>query len=751
MLDRYLNGVVQFHKPVAVITIIVMVALGAGLSKIEINTNVRSFLDPDDSILERYDEFQDIYGSDAKFFIIIAPQEADVFDVRLLELIWEMGIEARDIPWFSSVSSIMESPYRPMPLAQAALSDEDALREFRETILSSPVHLTRLVARDGSAAAVRVNVELPEKDKAARMEALEAAQTLVRQASETNPNTTITLAGNIAVTQGLSEAIATNTARVGVASLFLIGLFLLLTTRSVYATTATLLVVGLAMTATLGLVSWLGIELTVVAGFIPAAIATLAVADTIHLLVGYHAELRIGRDKIAALRNSVTFNARAVLITSITSVAGVLMLNFSEAPPYREMGNMIALGIAIAYAMTMLLWPALMAWFPAPRKTPALLDQRLLSNLGRMVLTHRRAFILCVGAACALLILQNHRNTFTERWYEYLSTQYEARVATDAVVSHFGGLHHVYYSLESDGPEGVFDAEYLSEVEAFQEWFANQPEVNHAAGIVDIFRAAGFVRGSRHEGRLDVQAKDVILTTLALGGQNLNRSRGTSVLNADYSSSAMEVIFKPTDSATLLDIDRQAVEWLQVNSSKVSAMSGLGIDLVFAKINLSNVQSMIFGAGIALLMVTVLLIALLGSVRLGLISLIPNVIPIGLAYGAWGLMDGSINMAVSVGMGICFGLVVDDTVHFLCKYRAARMDGRATSFDAAHTAFKQVGTAIMVSSLVLIAGFSGSLIAEIVPTRQTSAILIMTIGFAMLADLFLLSPLLVEFDKKGRQ
>ena len=150
-------------------------------------------------------------------------------------------------------------------------------------------------------------------------------------------------------------------------------------------------------------------------------------------------------------------------------------------------------------------------------------------------------------------------------------------------------------------------------------------------------------------------------------------------------------------------------------------------------------------------MVTVLLIALLGSVRLGLISLIPNVIPIGLAYGAWGLMDGSINMAVSVGMGICFGLVVDDTVHFLCKYRAARMDGRATSFDAAHTAFKQVGTAIMVSSLVLIAGFSGSLIAEIVPTRQTSAILIMTIGFAMLADLFLLSPLLVEFDKKGRQ
>ena len=102
-------------------------------------------------------------------------------------------------------------------------------------------------------------------------------------------------------------------------------------------------------------------------------------------------------------------------------------------------------------------------------------------------------------------------------------------------------------------------------------------------------------------------------------------------------------------------------------------------------------------------------------------------------------------------MGICLGLVVDDTVHFLSKYMAARKDGRVSPIDAAQSAIQQVGTAIMISSLVLMAGFSGAFFGEVVPTQQTAAILIMTIGFALLADLFLLPPLLTVFDKEGRR
>jgi len=751
MLTPYLNTLARLHKLIAAAIIAATMILGMGLSRFEVNNEVRTFLDSDDVVLERYDNFQDTYGSDSNFFIIVVPDNENVFTPEVLDVILEIGISARDIPYFSGVSSIMESPYQQMPLAQAALHDESAMPRFRSAILESPLYLTRLVARDGRAAAVKVNVSLSDNAKAARREALDAARLLVSEAAEQYPASRITLAGNIAVTESLSEAIGRNTVMVSAATFLLIGLFLAFATQSLVATIASMLVVSMSVVATLGGVAWLGVELTVVVGFVPAAISALAVADTMHLLVGYHSELQLGRDKLTAVQNSMRTNTRAILITSITSVAGVLMLNFSEAPPYREMGNMIALGIVIAYAMTMLLWPALMIWFPAPRKTPALLNHQLLSGLGRTTLKYRRALLLGVGSICVLLIVQNQRNALTERWHEYLGPHFEARIATDTVVEYFGGLHHVYFSLDSAEPDGVFDIEYLNGVAAFQSWLASQPEVNHVASIVDAFRAAGFVDNDSDDGQMRVQAKELILTTLNLGGKVPGESSGVSALNADYSASALEVVFKPTDSATLMNTDQRAIAWLNENSRHVSTTGGLGIDLVFAEVNDSNVRSMIFGAGIALLMVTILLIALLRSLKLGLISLIPNVVPIGLAYGVWGMIDGKINMAVSVGMGVCLGLVVNDTVHFLSKYMAAKKDGLVSSSDALLSAFQQVGTAMMISSMVLIVGFSGAFIAEVMPTRQTAAILSMTIGFALLADLFLLTPLLAVFDREAKR
>ena len=154
MLNNYINGIVRFHKLVAIVTITAMILFSAGLSRIKINNDVRTFLNPDDSILERYDNFQDTYGSDSNFFIIIVPAETNVFNPQSLDLILEIGIAARDIPYFSSVSSIMESPHHPMPLAQTVLHDKSAMQRYRTMILGSPLYLTRLVAPDGRAAAI---------------------------------------------------------------------------------------------------------------------------------------------------------------------------------------------------------------------------------------------------------------------------------------------------------------------------------------------------------------------------------------------------------------------------------------------------------------------------------------------------------------------------------------------------------------------------------------------------------------------
>ena len=141
----------------------------------------------------------------------------------------------------------------------------------------------------------------------------------------------------------------------------------------------------------------------------------------------------------------------------------------------------------------------------------------------------------------------------------------------------------------------------------------------------------------------------------------------------------------------------------------------------------------------------------LKSVRLGLLSLIPNLLPAGLAFGFWGLMVGQVNMAVSMVVGMTLGIVVDDTVHFLSKYLRARREQGLTAEQAIRYAFKSVGVAIVTTSIILVVGFS--ILAQSSFGLNSSMALLTAIAIiaALLADFFLLPALLILLDKKERQ
>lgn len=753
MLEHYINGVIRWHKLIVVVVMLMTALLGVGVQRLEIDHDVRAFLNPGDPILENYDNFRRTYGSDDNFFIVVVPEDESVFTPRSLQLIRDLGVAARDIPFFGSVFSLVESPYQSRtgtsgPAFRAGAGDAAAIEQLRKQALGDPLLFKRLVAPQGRAAAVKVTLALPPDQPDARAEALAGARAVVAGLASAHPRASITLAGNLAVSEGLSEAISDDLYKVTTATGILIFLLLISVTRSLYATIATMLVMTLSVQTIMGLVGWLGIKLTVVAGFVPAAIATLSVTDSIHLLVGYHAELRDGGDKISALKATVRHNAKAIFLTSLTSVLGFLTLNFSDAPPYRDMGNMIAAGMVFAFVMSILLWPALMAWFPVPQRTPRLLDARVMAQLGRWVVRRRNLLILVTGSFSLLLIFQAGRNSLTERWHEYLGPGHETRAAMDRVTHYFGGIHHVYYSLDSGRTDGIFDQEYLKTLDAFANWHQENPRVSHVVTFVDLLRRLGQIETESSDQYLLLQPTGLVKLSLRLAGLIPAAPGRPSMVSADNSATIVEVTYVPTDSAGLIEADENTLEWLDANAPDIRSSRGLGIDLVFSRINVANVHGILVGATIAMLFVSLVLIFLLRSPLLGMVSLIPNLIPIGLAFGVWGLTVGHIDMAVSVVMGISLGLVVDDTVHFLCKYNAARSGLYRNPADAVMFAYGRVATAIVVSSVVLMIGISGALFTDITPTRETAVVLMMTIGFAMLADLFLLPPLLALFDRR---
>jgi predicted RND superfamily exporter protein len=221
-------------------------------------------------------------------------------------------------------------------------------------------------------------------------------------------------------------------------------------------------------------------------------------------------------------------------------------------------------------------------------------------------------------------------------------------------------------------------------------------------------------------------------------------------IDIDKSSIRFVPILKTLSSNELVDLSNRAYAWLQENTTQidVSVNPGSGTALMFANIGKRNITSMLLGTTLALIMISMILIIAFKSFKIGLLSLLPNLVPAALGFGLWGLYVGQVGLALSVVTGMTLGIVVDDTVHFLSKYLRARREKGLSSADAVVYAFSTVGRALMITSFVLMAGFLVLALASFEMNSGMGLLTAIVIGFALMADFLLLPPLLMKFDGK---
>ena len=205
--------------------------------------------------------------------------------------------------------------------------------------------------------------------------------------------------------------------------------------------------------------------------------------------------------------------------------------------------------------------------------------------------------------------------------------------------------------------------------------------------------------------------------------------------------------FHKADSIYILELEQKAIAWLKENAPAIHVEEGTGLDVVFANLTFRNIGSMMNGTSIALVLISFLLIFALRSFKIGIISLIPNIMPAILAYGIWGMINGQIDTAVSVVVCLSLGIVVDDTVHFLSKYLRARREQGLDTEDAIRYAFSTVGNALLVTSAVLVGGFMVMQFSHFHPSNNMGMLLAVTILMALLVDFLFLPPLLMFLDR----
>ncbi len=749
----------SFIVLLVVFSIIILSALGA--KNLYFRGDYNIFFEGTNKQLMAFDEIQTTFAKTDNLAIVVAPEGGNVFTPETLTLIQNLTVDAWQIPYSSRVDSLAN--YQHTEAVEDDLLVEDLLYEeyehtperiakVKQIALNEPLLKNALVSASGDVTIVNVTVQLPEVDKTAEVqEVIAAINTMIAKYQADYPSVEFHKAGIIAMNNAFMMSAQEDSSTLVPLMLLVVLVFLTFMLRSFFSVVATLVVIISSIVATMGLSGWAGMFLSTATVNVPTLVLTLAVADCVHVIVTMRQAMQRGMEKAQAIQYSIKLNAMPILITSVTTAVGFLMMNMSDSPVLRDFGNLSALGVIIACFLSVTMLPALLKLLPVkslPANPLAADKVTFMDKLGDFVVANRKALLpistLVIVGAAALIPL----NKVNDESVKYFDTSSEFRQAADFMEETVSGMTTISIAVKTNESQAIADPVFLQAIGDFTDWLRVQPETDHVATLSDVYmRLNKNMHGdddSYYQLPLnrELAAQYLLLYEMSLPyGLDLNNQ-----INVDKSSIKMVLTVDNLGSVELVELEERIYSWFAANAPQYEVVAS-SPSLMFAHIGETNMASMLSTLPITLVLISGLMIFALRSVRLGMISLVPNIAPAIIGFGLWALISGEINLGLSVVVTLTLGIVVDDAVHFLSKYQRARLEGKSAE-EAVRYAFHTVGRALWITTVVLVAGFSVLAMSSFRLNSDMGLLSAIVIFIALVVDFILLPSLLMIFDKQ---
>lgn len=758
----YARWVVKRRRPVLIVTLLLFGLTAFGAKNLYFSQDYRVYFGEDNARLKAYEQINHVYTKNDNVLFVIAPKDGDVFTPAALRVVKELTEEGWKIPYAIRVDSITNYQHSYADgdelIVGDLVDDPDRLtaadlKRIRGIALNEPLLVHKAIAPAGHVTGVNVTLQFPEKSEEELPEAAAAARALFERMREKHPQYDFYLTGYSMLDSAFAVSSIRDFTTLVPAMYVVMIVMIYLLLRSLTGTFVTLLIMTLSAAAALGLAGWTRVALTPPSANCPSAIMIMAIADSVHILVTLFKEMARGQSKHDAIVESVRVNIQPVIVTSVSTAIGFLTMNFSDVPPFHDVGNITAAGVMAAMVLSLVLLPALMAVLPVRPRRYLSEDKRDFAGLANMIIRRPKRIFLISGALAAVLISLIPLNVLEDRYTEYFAKSMHFRQATDFAEEHLVGVYDIHYSIGAGESGGVNNPEYLDKLDAFAAWFRQQPRVRHVNTFSDVMKKLNQnLHGDdetyyRVPGERELAAQYLLLYEMSLPyGLDLNNQ-----INVDKSATRFVVTLENVSTAELLRIAGEGSRWLEQNAPDYMRAEASGPSLMFADISIINIKSMLKGSLLGMAVITVLLILVFRSLKFGLLSMIPNTLPILMGFGVWALINGTVNLGLTTALGMTFGIVVDDTIHFLNKYLRARREQGMSAEEAVGAAFHNVGRALVVTTVILCTGFGLLSLSSFGITAYMSRLTAIVILLALAADFFLLPSLLIYMERKKRR
>ena len=725
-IERRLADHIVRHRCLWFMAVVVTVGLlGVGVSMLNVKSDYRDFVDPKDPyrqalemMAERYSEVGDVA------VVLLRPRSEDIFQPRVLAATGWVTEEIAKLAYVTRVQSVTQLlGSRRAEDTASVVSTSSAAASLRAGDLSG-----FLVSRTGDALAVVAYVDLAaSSDRTAAARTVARDLRKLRRLAEDRYDMSVYLLGSVMFDQAMVDAVALDSKWLvpGIFALFFVLVGMAFRSAGVPAAVTACLV--LTVVGAFGSAGWLGVDINVFSFSAIFVMVTIAIADSVHLVANYVITLR-DREPADAMRCSLELNLRPIFLTSITTVAGLLGLCFSPSPPVRALGAVTALGVLVAMIVTVGLVPMLvMAARPRAMLSITWLNAAF-SQLAAVVVRRRVLLGSVTVGLCVVATVPIYRNVLDDNSLEWFSDRLEFGRAIEFADGRIAGLRSVTYSVDCGEANGVFTRGCGDETNRFAEWLLAQPETIH----VRSFRnCPDLTYGAMKSGER---------TSASAGGALPRTGRACDLIDPMARHSKVVVELGKVSNEELLSFEERTRGWLGRNSFPYDVQSA-SIPLMFARLSQENLRGMVYGGILAVFLITVVVGVGLWSWKYALVSLVPNILPMLAVYGCWGFLVAEVNIGVAAMFSTALGVVVDDTIHIMTKFRAALRSGCDTE-QGIQYALKTAGPAVFFTTLCLCVGFFILGLSAF----QLSAVLGVLVGSTLLAalglDIFVLLPLL---------
>jgi uncharacterized protein len=771
---RFAAVVVRLRWLWVVMALALLGASMAGLANLKFDPSARQFFAEENPDRIALDEFEAAFAKDENLIFALAPKGGDVFTPemlalqgRLTECLWRLPFVRRinSLTNFQHTYAVGDEmivrdlvPDLPfgeekadgtcdLSVAAGTVSAETAA-DAREIALSRVELVNQIVAEDGRVVQLQALFKLPEIDKATEVPMIVAETQVLREQLEAAfPDVEIKLSGGAMINNQFAvsgqDDGATLTPAMFLAILVLVGIML----RSVFGVLMTFIIIILSSMAGLASLGWTGTALNSVTVLAPLIISVLAVASTVHVLASVRQTMQETPDRKEWARRALADHSVGIAVACLTTAIGFFSLNFSISPPFRELGNTVGFGVLVAMVLTLTLLPALVMFLPMRQQKSQSSAKRWLMGLGEFVIGNRKMLLPVSIIVVAVLGFGVTKLVAEDDFIRYFDDRYEFRAHTDFIEDNLTGINAIEWSVDSGEAEGINDPAYLKHVSGFIDWLRAHPHVASARAVTDTVKRLNMNMHANDPAFMRLpDTREEASQFLFLYELSLNYGMDlTDQINVDRSALRVTASMPNSTTEDMRRLSHEAADWFATNAPTVKSTPS-GISYVFSLISHRDVRAMLTGTVVALALISAIILLVLRDWKIGMISLIPNMIPALMGFGLWGYAVGSVTLAIAVVIAATLGIVVDDTVHFLGKYKAARRQGKSPE-DAVRYVFSSVGMALLITTMALMAGFLILGFSGFAVNRDLARLSFITIGFALVADFFLLPALLITIDK----